>query len=173
MRTGGSKPAVASLMAGTLLLAGCPSAYQRAYQQETEKLEAQQQIATEQAEAAHAQAQRYAAVIYFAVGSSIVDGDGERELRWFVQQMLPYPQAIIEEILAGMREIDPARRRYRVESDRSRAIGLAVADAGPGDLVLIAGKGHETVQIVRGRRLDFDDRAEALAALLRRGYAGR
>lgn len=83
------------------------------------------------------------------------------------------PHAIIEEILAGMREIDPAGRRYRVESDRSRAIALAVGDAGPGDIVLIAGKGHETVQIVRGRRLDFDDRAEALAALRCRGYAGR
>jgi outer membrane protein OmpA-like peptidoglycan-associated protein len=89
-------PVAVGLIAGMLLIAGCPSAYQRAYQQETDKLEDQQRVATEQAEAAHAQAQRYAAVIYFAVGSSTVDADGERELRWFVQQMVPYPQAIIE-----------------------------------------------------------------------------
>ena len=52
-----------------------------------------------------------------------------------------------------------------VEPDRRRAIRLAVAAARPGDAVLIAGKGHETYQIVGRDRRPFDDRAEARAAL--------
>jgi len=84
------------LAAGVLLLQGCPSAYQRTYQQQTERLEAQQRAALAQAEAEHAQAQKYAAVIYFEVGSATIDQDGQRELRWFVQQMQPYPQAMIQ-----------------------------------------------------------------------------
>ncbi len=84
------------LAAVVLLLQGCPSAYQRTYDKETQALEAQQRSMQAQAEAAHAQAQKYAAVIYFAVGSAVVDRDGQRELDWFVQQMQPYPQAIIQ-----------------------------------------------------------------------------
>jgi len=83
-------------VATALMLQGCPSAYQHAYEQETQRLENRQRIADEQEAAAHAEAQRYAAVIYFAVGDATVDADGQRELTWFVQKMQPYPQAIIE-----------------------------------------------------------------------------
>ncbi len=80
--------------AGTLVaLGGCPSAYQRTYEQTTQKMEAQQRADQQQQAAMHAQAQRYAAVVYFAVGNAVVDDAGQRELRWFVQQMQPYPQA--------------------------------------------------------------------------------
>jgi len=84
------------LAAACLMLQGCPSAYQRTYNQQMQQLEMQQQAANAQAEAAHAQAQKYAAVVYFAVGSSIVDEDGQRELRWMVQQMQPFPQAMLD-----------------------------------------------------------------------------
>jgi outer membrane protein OmpA-like peptidoglycan-associated protein len=79
-----------------VLLWGCPSAYQRTYDQQTAQLESQQRADLAQAEAAHAEAQKYAAVIYFTVGNAAIDSDGQRELRWFVQQMQPYPQAIID-----------------------------------------------------------------------------
>jgi len=72
---------------------GCPSAYQRTYDQKMQQLEAQQQAQNQQQAAMHAEAKRYAAVIYFAVGSPMIDDEGQRELRWFVQQMQPYPQA--------------------------------------------------------------------------------
>jgi UDP-N-acetylmuramoyl-L-alanyl-D-glutamate--2,6-diaminopimelate ligase len=52
--------------------------------------------------------------------------------------------------------------------DRRSAIATAIADAGEGDVVVIAGKGHETQQIVAGRSLPFDDAAEARAALVSR-----
>jgi UDP-N-acetylmuramoyl-L-alanyl-D-glutamate--2,6-diaminopimelate ligase len=65
------------------------------------------------------------------------------------------PQAIIEEICAGLDKGD--RVRTKVEVDRGEAIALALSMAKPGDTVLIAGKGHEDYQIVGDDRLDFDD----------------
>ena len=63
--------------------------------------------------------------------------------------------AIVAQILAGLRE--PARAT--VERNRGRAIALALADAVPGDIVLVAGKGHEDYQQVGDLRLPFSDRA--------------
>jgi UDP-N-acetylmuramoyl-L-alanyl-D-glutamate--2,6-diaminopimelate ligase len=54
---------------------------------------------------------------------------------------------------------------YVSEPDRARAIALAVGAAGPADVVLIAGKGHEDYQIVGQTRRRFDDREQAAAAL--------
>lgn len=74
------------------------------------------------------------------------------------------PQAIADEILAGA-----PRGRLRVELDREAAVAAALADARPGDAVLIAGKGHETTQTFADRTVPFDDRAVARALLERRG----
>jgi len=73
------------------------------------------------------------------------------------------PMAIIDEVLSGM---EPNLAERKVEPDRRRAIQLAVTGARTGDVVLIAGKGHETTQVVGDRVLPFDDRriaAEVLA----------
>ncbi len=89
------------------------------------------------------------------------------------------PMTIIKDILEGIdagaeavQSADAWRRRPRstgvvVEPDRREAIGLAIAAAAPGDIVLVAGKGHETYQIVGERTLPFDDRKEVAAALRR------
>jgi UDP-N-acetylmuramoyl-L-alanyl-D-glutamate--2,6-diaminopimelate ligase len=74
------------------------------------------------------------------------------------------PEAILAEIRAGMRE--PGRARVMV--DRRAAIREAVDGASAGDIVLIAGKGHETVQVFRDVTLPFDDRLEAREALRER-----
>ena len=65
---------------------------------------------------------------------------------------------------------EPRTRRQRahaatLEGDRRAAIRLAVAQAGPGDTVVVAGKGHETGQEVAGTVHPFDDRTELRAAL--------
>ncbi|MBI4082315.1 MAG: UDP-N-acetylmuramoyl-L-alanyl-D-glutamate--2,6-diaminopimelate ligase [Candidatus Lambdaproteobacteria bacterium] len=65
------------------------------------------------------------------------------------------PANILAEIERGLSR---ARTRVRTIADRREAIGHALAEARPGDLVLIAGKGHETYQEIDGRRLPFDDR---------------
>ncbi len=65
------------------------------------------------------------------------------------------PHAIIDEILAGFSPSHDCR--IVVEVDRKRAISAALLDAEPGDTVLIAGKGHETYQLVGDRVLPFDD----------------
>ena len=69
------------------------------------------------------------------------------------------PAEIIAEIMAGI--TDQARARTVAITDRAEAIGAALAAAQPGDVVLIAGKGHETYQIIGTRRRDFDDRVVA------------
>ena len=71
------------------------------------------------------------------------------------------PQAIIDEIMVGVARVDGARGRSATEPDRARAIRAALSWAAAGDTVVIAGKGHETYQIVGTDALDFDDRAVA------------
>lgn len=81
------------------------------------------------------------------------------------------PLQIIDEIVAGARQVPGSAEKLRIEPDRAAAIALAIAQAQPGDLVLIAGKGHETYQILADRRVDFDDREVARRAASAR--AGR
>jgi UDP-N-acetylmuramoyl-L-alanyl-D-glutamate--2,6-diaminopimelate ligase len=85
------------------------------------------------------------------------------------------PASIIAMILAGVRrlgaqalaadELRAAARGYHIEADRRRAIQLGAAAAGAGDVLLIAGKGHEDYQILGTTRIHLDDREEAAAAL--------
>jgi len=80
------------------------------------------------------------------------------------------PQAIIDDIRAG---IPPgAGATVAVEPDRRDAIGRAVADARPGDVVVLAGKGHETTQTAGDTVRPFDDREVARAALAAVGARG-
>ncbi len=73
------------------------------------------------------------------------------------------PETILAEILSGM---DGCAAAVHREADRRRAVALAVSLATPGDVVVIAGKGHEQGQeFADGRKLPFDDRAVAAEAL--------
>lgn len=73
------------------------------------------------------------------------------------------PLAIIADIITG---ISPTGGKYLVEPDRASAIRLAIEQAGQGDLIIIAGKGHENYQIFKDRTIHFDD-AEVAAAVLK------
>jgi UDP-N-acetylmuramoyl-L-alanyl-D-glutamate--2,6-diaminopimelate ligase len=85
------------------------------------------------------------------------------------------PVAIISAIVPGLERAGQRRlsasqlcldeRGFAVEPDRRSAIALAVAAAREGDVVLVAGKGHEEMQVVRGEQLPFSDRDEARRAL--------
>lgn len=79
------------------------------------------------------------------------------------------PQTILNAIAEGM-QAPPT-----IQSDRSAAIREAISQAAPGDLVLLAGKGHEDYQLVDGQRRPFSDVATARAALIsrRQGAAAR
>ncbi|MDH3753556.1 MAG: UDP-N-acetylmuramoyl-L-alanyl-D-glutamate--2,6-diaminopimelate ligase, partial [Acidimicrobiia bacterium] len=73
-----------------------------------------------------------------------------------------HPDVIIEEVVAG---IDRTDTDLRVEPDRRAAIELAVGVAVDGDIVVVAGKGHETTQTIGDTVMDFDDRVVARRAL--------
>jgi UDP-N-acetylmuramoyl-L-alanyl-D-glutamate--2,6-diaminopimelate ligase len=68
------------------------------------------------------------------------------------------PQAIIDDVAAGVRRVWAAPDRYAMVVDRRAAISAALSWAEPGDAIVIAGKGHETYQIVGTDVLPFDDR---------------
>ncbi len=71
------------------------------------------------------------------------------------------PAAILAEIEVGLKEKQTAEKGYEIIADRRRAIARALGLARPDDVVVIAGKGHETYQILKDKTIDFDDRAVA------------
>ena len=77
------------------------------------------------------------------------------------------PLAIINDALVGLQKTGVA---YRVEVDRRKAIALAIGQARPGDILLLAGKGHEKVQVTREGSLPFDDVEVAREALHTAGF---
>ena len=72
-----------------------------------------------------------------------------------------------DDAMVGLRRFDT---RHVAEPDRGKAIQLAIQEAQPGDVVLLAGKGHETYQILKDRTIHFDDRETAREVLRSFGY---
>jgi UDP-N-acetylmuramoyl-L-alanyl-D-glutamate--2,6-diaminopimelate ligase len=77
------------------------------------------------------------------------------------------PLAIINDAVVGLQKTGV---KYGVEADRRRAIALAISEARPGDIVLLAGKGHEKVQVTREGTAPFDDLEVAREALRAAGF---
>lgn len=87
------------------------------------------------------------------------------------------PMGIISQIVKGIKQTSLKEytlpelakgiqeKGYAVEPDRRKAIKLSITSAGQGDIILIAGKGHETYQLIAGETFHFDDREEAIEAL--------
>lgn len=80
------------------------------------------------------------------------------------------PLQILQDIEAGLREDGVPQERYEMIADRREAITKAIDMASPGDVVLIAGKGHETYQLIKGVVHDFDDRIVAKEVIRGRSY---
>jgi UDP-N-acetylmuramoyl-L-alanyl-D-glutamate--2,6-diaminopimelate ligase len=83
------------------------------------------------------------------------------------------PEKILDEIVAGARAVPGGEIRTIRIADRRAAIRAAIDRAEAGDVVVIAGKGHETVQTARGVSTPFDDREVADSALAARGFTLR
>jgi UDP-N-acetylmuramoyl-L-alanyl-D-glutamate--2,6-diaminopimelate ligase len=77
------------------------------------------------------------------------------------------PLKIISDIIVGLQK---TAGKYLIEPDREKAIGVAMDEARAGDIVLLAGKGHENYQILADRTLEFDDREVARRALREKGH---
>ncbi|HMD33111.1 MAG TPA: UDP-N-acetylmuramoyl-L-alanyl-D-glutamate--2,6-diaminopimelate ligase, partial [Candidatus Acidoferrales bacterium] len=79
------------------------------------------------------------------------------------------PRNIINDALVGLQRTGC---EYMIEPERAQAVAMAIERARPGDIVLLAGKGHETYQVLRDRTIDYDDREEARRVLRGMGHRG-
>jgi UDP-N-acetylmuramoyl-L-alanyl-D-glutamate--2,6-diaminopimelate ligase len=77
------------------------------------------------------------------------------------------PLAIMNDAVVGLQK---SGAKYVLEPDRRKAIALAIQQAAPGDIVLLAGKGHERTQIIKDRAIPFDDVEVARQTLAALGY---
>lgn len=77
------------------------------------------------------------------------------------------PLGIMNDALVGLRRFDTP---HTIEPDRAKAIRAALVEARPGDIVILAGKGHETYQVLKDRVIHFDDREVARDVLRELGY---
>jgi len=77
------------------------------------------------------------------------------------------PLKIISDVVVGLQK---SNGKYLIEPDRGKAISMAIDEAREGDIVLLAGKGHEDYQLLADKTLPWDDREEARRALRDRGY---
>jgi UDP-N-acetylmuramoyl-L-alanyl-D-glutamate--2,6-diaminopimelate ligase len=78
------------------------------------------------------------------------------------------PLRIINDVVVGLQKVSA---KYRIEPDRARAVEIALEEAQSGDIVLLAGKGHETTQVLRDRTVEFDDRDKAREILRGKGFS--
>jgi UDP-N-acetylmuramoyl-L-alanyl-D-glutamate--2,6-diaminopimelate ligase len=78
------------------------------------------------------------------------------------------PLAIINDAMVGLRRFDTP---YLAEPDREKAIRKAIQEAQSGDVVILAGKGHETYQVLKDGPVPFDDREVATRVLRSFGYS--
>jgi UDP-N-acetylmuramoyl-L-alanyl-D-glutamate--2,6-diaminopimelate ligase len=76
----------------------------------------------------------------------------------------------MNDALVGLRRFDTP---HLVEPDREKAIRGALKEAEAGDIVILAGKGHEAYQVLKDRVIHFDDREIARAVLREMGFGGR
>src|SRR5467141_110756 len=79
------------------------------------------------------------------------------------------PLKIISDIIVGLQKTGG---KYLIEPDREKAIGMAMEEARSGDIVLLAGEGHENYQIIGDKTFEFDDREIARRDLRERGFEG-
>ena len=120
---------VRALSLALLIAQGCSSGYNRAYERETQKLETQARADDARDKAQHAEASRYAAVVYFDTGSAAIGQDGDRELSWFVDKMQPYPKAQI--LVQGFADSTGSEEKNRsLSEDRAKAVAAALGAKG-------------------------------------------
>jgi outer membrane protein OmpA-like peptidoglycan-associated protein len=84
------------LVIAALCSSGCPSAYDRTYDRETQRLQELDQMRLQREEAERQEARKYVAIVLFAVGSAEIDEAGFRELNWFLEKIRPYPHVSID-----------------------------------------------------------------------------
>jgi outer membrane protein OmpA-like peptidoglycan-associated protein len=87
---------LAALAVAALCSSGCPSAYDRTYDRETQRLQEQEQLRLQRQEAERQEARKYVAIVLFAVDSAVIDEAGFRELNWFLDKIRPYPHVSID-----------------------------------------------------------------------------
>ena len=90
------RPEIVPLLVIALCFLSCASAYDRTYDQELGRLRNQERQRQEMEAANRAEAQKFVAVVYFSVGSSMIQEEGYHELLWFVDKIAPYRNDIFQ-----------------------------------------------------------------------------
>lgn len=122
-------PSTAALALALALGLGCASAYQQTYDQELGRLEAQEQQRQQMEAAAHAEAQKYVAVVYFDVGSTMIKEEGYHELLWFVDKIRAYPQANVD--VKGYADATGSEQfNQELSEDRAKNVASFLAQQG-------------------------------------------
>lgn len=131
--------AMAAIVVGALCSVGCPSAYQQTYDRELNKLESQERARQAAENAAHAEAQKYVAIVYFNVGSSMISEEGYRELLWFVDHIRVYPQAQVD-VKGYADSTGPEQFNQQLSEQRAKAVADYLVQQGiPATNVATAG----------------------------------
>ncbi len=119
---------IVSLLA-TLCGLGCASAYQQTYDQELGRLETQERQRQQMEAAARAEARQYVAVVYFHVGSTVIQEEGYRELLWLVDQIRSYPQALVD-VKGYADATGPEQFNQELSEDRAKNVASFLAQQG-------------------------------------------
>jgi OOP family OmpA-OmpF porin len=120
---------MALLLLATLCGLGCAAASQRTYDQELGRLNTQERQRQEMEAAARAEAQQYVAVVYFNVGSTMIQEEAYRELLWFVDKIRPFPQAHVD--VKGYADASgPEQLNQELSQERAKNVSDFLAQQG-------------------------------------------
>ena len=119
-----------SLLAAATFAQGCASAYDRTYNQEMARLDNQEQQRQQMDATARVDAQQYVAVVYFSVGSSMVQEEGYRELLWFVDKIAPYRNEAYIDVKGYADTTGSEQGNQQLSNERARNVANFLAQQG-------------------------------------------
>ncbi len=124
------RSAIAPLLVIALCFLGCASAYDRTYDQELGQLRNQERRRQDVEAANRADAQNYVAVVYFSVGSSMIQEEGYHELLWFLGKIAPYRNQAFVDVKGYADSSGPEQFNQELSNQRTKNVADFLAQQG-------------------------------------------